>query len=116
VSKPGLAQGQVWWVNFPSPVGRRPALVLTRTPVLRHLVNITVAPITRTARGIPAEVPLTPAAGGVATASVVSLEGILTVPQALLDRRISTLSTTRTGEVFKAIRFVFAMPPGPVSP
>ncbi len=109
--RPILRQGEVWWFNFPGPVGRRPAVVLTRTPVLQHLSNVTVAPVTRTARGIPAEVPLTPTADGVPTACIVSLEGILTVPQAIADRRITTLSAARMAEVFGAIRFVFAMPP-----
>jgi len=116
LARPGLAQGQVCWVNFPGPVGHRPALVLTRTPALRHLANVTVAPVTRTTRGIPAEVPLTPTPDGVPTAYVILLDGILTVPQANLDRQVTTLSTARMAEVFRAIRFVFAMPPDPTHP
>ena len=110
MSKATLVQGQVWWVDFPGPIGRRPALVLTRTPALRRLANVTVAPITRTARGLPVEVALTPADDGVPTACIVLLEGILTVPQGIVDRKITTLSATRMAAVFRAIRFAFAMP------
>jgi mRNA interferase MazF len=116
MAKAAVAQGQVWWVNFSAPAGRRPALVLTRTPALRHLSNATVAPITRTARGIPAEVSLTPAIDGVPSPCVVSLEGITSVSQTLLDRPISVLSASRMAEVFAAIRFVFAMPPSGSKP
>ena len=69
--------------------------------------------MTRTGRGIPSEVVLTPAADGVPTACVASLEGILTVPQSTVDRWITTVSAARMGEVFAAVRFAFAMPPLP---
>lgn len=111
MSRPGLAQGQVWWVAFPAPIGRRPAVILTRTPILSRLDNVTVAPITRTRRGIPAEVPLTSADDGVPADCVVLLEAIQTVPQALVDRRITALSAARMAAVFRGVRFVFAMPP-----
>jgi mRNA interferase MazF len=41
----------------------RPALVLTREIVRPHLNNVTVAPITGTARGIRTEVPVGPENG-----------------------------------------------------
>jgi mRNA interferase MazF len=83
--------------------------VLTRSDALPHLTNATVAPLTRSARGIPSEVRLTPA-DGVPTECAVSVENILTIPQTLLDGRIASLSAGRMGEVFDAIRYVFALP------
>ncbi|HEY8667703.1 MAG TPA: type II toxin-antitoxin system PemK/MazF family toxin [Tepidisphaeraceae bacterium] len=105
---PKLAQGQVWWVNLPAPAGRRPAVVLTRNSALAQLGNVTIAPLTRTRRGIPAEVELTPA-DGVPTDCVITLENILTVPQRMVDRRIAMLGPTKMLAVFDAIRYVFEM-------
>lgn len=104
----GRAQGQIVWADLPEPVGRRPALILTRTDALRRLSNVTVAPLTRTIRGINAEVRLSEA-DGLPSECVVSLENILTIPAESLDTRIATLNRARMVEVFDAIRFVFAM-------
>jgi len=104
-----LAQGEIWWVNLPAPAGRRPALIITRSSALPHLSNVTVAPLTRTARGIASEVRLT-RTDRVPTDCVVSLENILTIPQALVQKQITMLKPARMLEVFSAIRFVFDMP------
>jgi mRNA interferase MazF len=103
------AQGHVVWADLPEPVGRRPALILTRTDALRRLSNVTVAPLTRTIRGINAEVFLSEE-DGLPSECAVSLDNILTIPADSLDTRITTLSRDRMAEVFDAIRFVFAMP------
>jgi len=103
-------QAEIWWANLPPPAGRRPVLVLTRTDAAGHMANVTVAPLTRTIRGIDSEVLLSPAQG-VPTACAISLDNILTIRKVVLDRRIVSLSEETMGEVFEAIRFVFAMPP-----
>ena len=102
-------QKEIWWVNFPQPAGRRPALILTRSDATAHMTNVTVAPITRTIRGIDAEVVLSPE-HGVPSVCAVSLDNIATVPRSLLEKRIITLDSDTMAEVFAAIRFVFAMP------
>jgi mRNA interferase MazF len=106
---PEPRQGEIWWADLPAPSGRRPVLVLTRSRALPVLSNVTVAPLTRTGRGVPAEVGLEPAEG-VPTACVVTLENILTVRKSALDRRITTISREKMQAVFAAIRFVFDMP------
>ncbi len=104
-----VRQGEIWWANLPPPAGRRPILILTRSDAIGHLSNATVAPLTRTMRGIDSEVVLLPDVG-VPTLCAISLDNILTIPKALLDRRIVTLPVNTMAEVFSAIRFVFAMP------
>ena len=101
-------QGEIWWADLPAPSGRRPILILTRSDAIPLLTNVTVAPLTRTVRGIPAEVALS-VTDGVPTDCAVSLENILTVPQELLARRIAQLSEHKMRAVFDAIRHVFAM-------
>jgi mRNA interferase MazF len=49
-------RGEIWQFSFPRPDRQRPVLVLTRQDIISHLHNVTVAPITRTIRGIPTEV------------------------------------------------------------
>ena len=104
-----LRQGEIWWANLPEPAGRRPVLVLTRTDAVGHMSNVTVAPLTRTIRGIDAEVVLSPD-DGVPSICAVSLDNMMTVRKAVLDRRIVALPDDTMAGVFKAIRFVFAMP------
>ena len=101
-------QGEVWWANLPPPNRRRPVLVLTRSRAIATLTNVTVAPLTRTIRGIPSEVPLSQG-DGLPTACAISLENILTVPKSLLDARIAALTPDKMRAVFEAIRYVFQM-------
>ena len=102
-------QAEVWWANLPPPAGRRPVLILTRTDVIRHMTNVTVAPLTRTIRGIDSEVVLSPV-HGVPTVCAISLDNILTIRKMSLDKRIAALSQETMNQVFRAIRFVFAIP------
>ena len=53
-----MRRGEVWWVNLPRPVGRRPVLLLSRNAAYRVRTAVTVAAITRTIRHIPVEVML----------------------------------------------------------
>lgn len=102
-------QGELWWANLPPPAGRRPVLVLTRSDAVRHMMNVTIAPLTRTIRGIDSEVVLSPAEG-LPSVCAVSLDNILTIRKAMLERQILKLSGDTMRRIFEAIRFVFAMP------
>jgi mRNA interferase MazF len=94
---------------MPPPACDRPVLILTRSAALSRLTAVTVAPLTRTDRGIPSEVRLTPA-DGVPTACVVSLDNMATIRKELLTDFIATCTVGRMAEVFTAIRYAFAMP------
>ena len=50
------AQGDIWWAGTEDQ--RRPVLVVTRSESIPVLNRILVAPVTRTVRGIPTELPL----------------------------------------------------------
>ncbi len=102
-------QGEVWWAQLPAPAGRRPVLILTRTDAIGHMTNVTVAPLTRTIRDIDSEVALSPD-DGVPTVCAISLDNIVTIRQAILDKRIVALAAETMKQVFEALRFVFAMP------
>lgn len=102
-------QGEIWWATLPEPVGRRPVLVLTRSDAIPALANVSVAPLTRTSRGIPSEVELSPV-DGVPTDCAISLENIQTIPKKRLGRPIASLGAAKMRRVFASICFVFAMP------
>jgi mRNA interferase MazF len=103
------AQGQIWWANLPDPLGWRPVLILTRDDALTKLHYVTVAPLTRTIRGIDSEVILEPD-DGVPSRSAITLDNIATIDQDLLTRYLATLSADRMNEVWEAIHSAFDMP------
>lgn len=55
------AQGEIWWAEALDK--RRPVLIVTRSQAIPVLDWVLVAPVTRTVRGIPTEVPLGPDQG-----------------------------------------------------
>jgi mRNA interferase MazF len=105
----GKAQGQVSWANLPDPLGWRPVLILTRSDVLTKLRYATVAPLTRTIRGIDTEDLLEPE-DGVPSRCAVTLDNVATIEQDLLIHHITTLSAERMNEVWEALHEAFEMP------
>lgn len=76
-------RGEIRWIEFPLPVGRRPALLLSRDSAYKVRTSVTVAMVTRTVRDIPVEVPLGPEDGMPAECAV-NLDDILTIPKTRL--------------------------------
>lgn len=75
-----IERGDIYLVEFQTPDKRRPALVLSRSSVIRYMNTVIVAPITSTIRGLPSEVRLG-LAHGLKNDSVASLDHIATVPK-----------------------------------
>ncbi|HET6249735.1 MAG TPA: type II toxin-antitoxin system PemK/MazF family toxin [Tepidisphaeraceae bacterium] len=103
-----MKRGEVWWADLPSPIGRRPVLLLSRGQAYAVRNAITVAFITTTIRNIPVEVKLTPA-DGMPKDCVVNLDLINTIPKGTLVKCICTLSTPKLAEVKKAVRFALEL-------
>ena len=106
---PPKQQGEIWWANLPLPLGWRPVLVLTRNDALPTLLYATVAPLTRTIRGIDSEVVLEPK-DGVPQRSAVTLDNVATIEQDLLVQPITALSAERMNEVWESLHFSLDMP------
>ena len=98
----GPARGEVWWGEAPE-AKSRPYLVLTRDEAIPIMHRIVVAPVTRTARGIPTEVPLGPPEG-LPTECVASFDNVLTLSTAFLVRRMGALAPDRREEPCEALR------------
>ena len=104
-----MRQYELWWASLPSPIGRRPVMLLTRTPAFAYLNKVMVAEVTTTIRGIPQEV----AVGrreGLREPSAVNLDNVHVVPLARLTERIGALSPTRDGEVKRALGYALDWP------
>jgi len=84
----------------------RPVVVLTRELVRPHLHNVTVAPITSTARGLSTEVPLGPA-NGLHQGCVVSCDNIVTISKTQLGRQIGHLLPAQEAALTAAIHAAF---------
>jgi mRNA interferase MazF len=104
-----MKRGEVWWARLPKPAGRRPVLLLSRDSAYGVRTAITVAPLTRTVRRIPVEVPLGPQEG-LPARCVANLDDIATVPKALLESRITDLPREKMAAVAEAIRFALDLP------
>ena len=96
--------GEVRWVRFRKPDKRRPVVILTRDAILEYLRDVTVAPVTSTARDIPTEVPLGPA-DGMPRDCVVNLDHLQTIPKARVGGLITTLSREHLRRIRQSLLF-----------
>ena len=104
-----MRRGEVWWVAFPPPTGRRPAVLVSRAQAYGVRSAITVVPLTRTIRVIPVEVRLGPS-DGVPRDSAANADSIATVPRASLLAYVCTLSREKVEAVERAIKFALDLP------
>ena len=95
------SQGEIWWAEAEDK--RRPVLVVTRSEAVPVLTWIVVAPVTRTIRGIPTEVPLG-AAHGLAEDCVASFDNLQPIRRSFLTERAGELGVEGRGEICRALR------------
>jgi mRNA interferase MazF len=84
----------------------RPVLVLTREIVIPQRTQITVAPVTTTARGLSAEIPVGQA-NGLGHESVINCDNIVTIPKTALGDRIGYLLPAQEATLTAAIHAAF---------
>lgn len=97
-----MRRGEIRWYTFALPDKRRPVLLLTRANVIDSLNEIIVVPATRTIRGIPSEVVLTPD-DGLPTACALNFDHIALAQRSRLGAVIASLSDDRWDEVRNAL-------------
>ena len=85
--------------RFAPPDKQRPVLLLTRSDVIPVLNTITVAPLTRTIRGVPSEV-VVGVDSGLKSISAINLHHVITVQKAGLRRFVGSVSP----EVLEGVR------------
>ncbi|MGX6448608.1 type II toxin-antitoxin system PemK/MazF family toxin [Patulibacter sp. S7RM1-6] len=96
-----MDQGQIWWATADGQ--RRPVLVVTRGDVIPFLRRVVVAPVTRTVRGIPTEVPLGPD-DGLAVECCASFDNLQPIDRRLLTEPAGRLAPERRPELCRALR------------
>jgi mRNA interferase MazF len=84
----------------------RQVLVLTREIVRPHMSTVTVAPITRTIRGLSTEVPVGPA-NGLDDRGVVACDHVTTIPAAVLGQQVGRLLDEQEPTLTEAIHAAF---------
>lgn len=95
-------RGDVWWGEV-SGLGRRPYLVLTREGAIPVLTRVVCAPLTRTIRGIPTELPMGPG-DGMPVDCVASFDNLLTVPKSHLASLITSVPLARQARMCGVLR------------
>jgi mRNA interferase MazF len=104
-----VKQYDILWANLPSPIGRRPVLLLTRTAAYAYLNKVIVAEITSTIRHIPQEVSVGKR-DGLSTASVVNLDNVHVIPKSSLGERLGHIDSTRVHEVKRGLGYALDWP------
>ena len=104
-----MKQYEIRWANMPLPIGRRPVLMLSRTPAYEYLNKVMVAEVTSTIRGIPQEVQVGKKEG-LARTSVVNFDNVHVVLKKLLGERMGALDPQREKEIKRALGYALDWP------
>ncbi len=100
-----VARNDVIWADLGPPLGRRPVVVLTRDVAIPVLSALTCAPVTTRIRGLRSEVEIG-SAEGVTQSSVVSCDGVLTVPVLAFDAEpVGRLGAPKRAQLDQALRY-----------
>lgn len=94
------AQGEVWWAEAEDK--RRPVLVVTRNEGIPVLTWLVVAPVTRTVRDIPTEVPLGPEEG-LPEPCVANFDNLQPIRRSFLVERAGRLDPPRRNDLCRAL-------------
>ena len=93
-------QGEIWWAEAEEK--RRPVLVVTRTEAIPVLNWITVAPVTRTVRRIPTEIPLG-RSHGLRSECVAAFDNLQPIRRSFLTERVGQLGIEEIGAICGAL-------------
>ena len=99
-----VRQFELRWANLPRPAGRRPVLLLSRTPAYEYLQKVLVAEVTTRVRGIPQEIPLGKREG-LPRACVANLDTLRPIERSLIGDRLGLLASSRHREVKRALGY-----------
>lgn len=87
-----MNRGDIWLVDIGGRAGRRPALILTRQPVIPYVNKLTVAEITSSGKGYPTEVAIGHRAN-LAKESYIQLDNIQTVSKVRFVKYVGALDS-----------------------
>src|SRR5688572_33248800 len=93
-----MKQYEIWWASLPGPIGRRPVLLLSRTPAYAYLWRVLVADITTQVRSIPQEGRLG-RSEGLARVCVANLDNVHAIGAQPLPAGVGAVALRGHGEV-----------------
>ena len=99
-----MNRGEIWMFRFAPPDKESPVLILTRSDMIGRLNTVTVAPITRTLRGVASEVAIG-VESGLKERSAINMHHVVTVPRRGLRRFVGTISPAVLQQVRTALLF-----------
>ena len=105
-----MKRGDLFWVEFPDPIGKRPVVLVSRNEAYAVRKNIIVVEVTTRIRHMAAEVKIPPAAG-VQKNCVANTDQIHTIPKTLLGRKIGALDAHSVRRLDDALRFALEVEP-----
>jgi mRNA interferase MazF len=103
-----MRRGEVWWARLPPPAGRRPVVLLSRDEAYAVRLKITVAEVSTVVRAIASEVSLD-RSDGLPRACVINADNLVTIPKALLESKIVSLTVAKLAALDAALRFSLGM-------
>ncbi len=104
-----MKQYEIWWAQFPEPVGTRPVMLLSRDTAYDYLSKYIVVEITTNIRAIPQEVTLGKREG-LRFRCVANFDNLHVTDQRRLKRKIGSLSKKREPEVKRALGHALGWP------
>jgi len=99
-----MRRGEIWWARLALPAGRRPVALVSRDAAYLIRSSVTVAEVSTVVRAIPSEVALG-ARDGMPRPCVINTDNLVTIPKALLESHIASLSKTRLEQLDAALQF-----------
>jgi len=98
-----VRRGELWLAEVARK--KRPVLVLTRSEVIDVRALVTVAEVTTSIRGLASEVDMDHLQAGLDRPSVINCDGIHTLTQRSLTRRVGRVSEEVMGRVCTAVGY-----------
>lgn len=99
-----MFRGDVWDVQFPSPIGARPCVLLTVNVLIPRLGAVTVAEVTGTEGPSSTHIPVGPEAGLTGRCqSYINATALHTIPKGKLRRQRGRLAVPELQQLTKAL-------------
>ncbi|MBI4412685.1 MAG: type II toxin-antitoxin system PemK/MazF family toxin [Deltaproteobacteria bacterium] len=99
-----MKRGEIWEANVGGKAGRRPVLILTRSPVIPYLSKVVVAEITTQGKGYPTQIAIGQNSN-LRKDSFVSADSLHTLPKDRLVKYLGDLPMSLQNEINKAVIF-----------
>jgi mRNA interferase MazF len=103
-----MRRGEIWWARLALPAGRRPVALVSRDAAYLVRSSVTVAEVSTVVRTIPTEVMLGKR-DGMPRPCVINTDNLVTIPKALLESHVASLSPDKLDQLDAALRFSLAL-------